>query len=194
MAKRRLAKQGGKKQELIMRLVDDLNPAEYNPRKMTEDDERSIIESVEKFGFVDPLIVNMHEDRRNVLVGGHQRLKVAKKLGHEEVPTVEVCLPEAEERELNIRLNKNQGRWDWSMLEENFETDELTDWGFSEDEVADFGVEDGKTDLREVDTDKPPTMAWVLIGVPIGRWGDIAEMAEAAAEIPDSIVETTANG
>ncbi len=39
------------------------------------------------------------------------------------------------ERELNIRLNKNTGEWDWQILSEAFDVDELIEWGFSEDEL-----------------------------------------------------------
>ena len=47
--------------------------------------------------------------------------------------------------------------------------------------------------MKPVNVQKPPSMAWVLIGVPIGEWGKVAPAAEAAAEIEGAIVETTAN-
>jgi hypothetical protein len=49
------------------------------------------------------------------------------------------------------------------------------------------------TPMHPVDVQKPPSMAWVLIGVPIGEWGKVAPAAEAAALIQGAIVETTIN-
>jgi len=107
--------------------------AEYNPRELTKDQHHNLKDSIVKFGFVDPLIVNVHKDRKNVLVGGHQRLKIAKELKYKEVPCVEVDLSPEREKELNIRLNKNTGQWDWDALSNNFDVGELTEWGFSSD-------------------------------------------------------------
>ena len=47
-----------------------LKPAEYNPRKMTDKEANDLTESIKRFGFVDPLVVNSHEGRENVVVGG----------------------------------------------------------------------------------------------------------------------------
>jgi DNA modification methylase len=84
---------------------------------------------------VDPLIVNTHKERKNVLIGGHQRLKIATMLGLKEIPCVEVELNPAKEKELNIRLNKNVGEWDWDALANYFDVGELTEWGFTDDEL-----------------------------------------------------------
>jgi ParB-like chromosome segregation protein Spo0J len=85
----------------------DLIPAEYNPRQLSEKQFKDIEASLKRFGCVDPIIVNIHKDRKNIIVGGHQRLKVMMSLGYEKVPTVEVNLNRDQEKELNIRLNKN---------------------------------------------------------------------------------------
>ena len=88
--------------------VEELKPADYNPRKWDEQAEAGLTESIKKYGLVDPIICNGSEARRNVVIGGHFRLNVAKKLGYSEVPVVYVNIPELErEKELNLRLNKN---------------------------------------------------------------------------------------
>ena len=56
-------------------------------------------------------------------------------MGNTDVPTVNVDLPEEKERELNVRLNKASGEWDWDVLANAFEVDDLIEWGFSEDEL-----------------------------------------------------------
>ena len=115
--------------------VKNLIFAEYNPRELTQDQHQDLKDSITRFGFVDPLIVNTHKERKNILVGGHQRLKIAKELGYKDVPCVEVDLTPDKEKELNVRLNKNTGQWDWDALANHFDVGELIDWGFNEDEL-----------------------------------------------------------
>ena len=133
-------------------LIDDLISAEYNPRQLTKSQYSDLKDSIKRFGIVDPMIVNTHTERKNILVGGHQRVKVAKDLGFKEVPCVEVDLNPDQEKELNVRLNKNTGDWDFDALANYFEVEDLTDWGFSEDELSFFEEEptEGLTDDDEV--------------------------------------------
>ena len=93
--------------QIIKVKIDDLKPAEYNPRKLTKDQHAHLTESVKKFGLVDPIIVNSHVGRENIVIGGHQRLKIAREQGFTEVPVIYVDLDEEHEKELNLRLNKN---------------------------------------------------------------------------------------
>ena len=115
--------------------ANDLIMAEYNPRQLTKDQYAQLRDSLTRFGLVDPLIVNKHKDRKNILVGGHQRLKIAKEMGMNDIPCVEVELPYDQEKELNIRLNKNVGEWDYDALANYFDVGELTEWGFSDDDL-----------------------------------------------------------
>ena len=121
--------------KIIIKKIDELIPADYNPRQLSVEQFDKIKESLTRFGFVDPVIVNIHAGREGVIVGGHQRVKVWRSMGNTEVPTVEVELPEEKERELNVRLNKASGEWDWDVLANAFEVDDLIEWGFSEDEL-----------------------------------------------------------
>lgn len=116
--------------------INIIKPAEYNPRTLSQKKFEDIKDSLTKFGFVDPVIVNKNPERENTLVGGHQRIKVAKEMGYEEVPAVFVNLSLEEEKELNVRLNKNQGDWDFTVLKDNFTEDMLIDWGFNENELS----------------------------------------------------------
>ena len=68
--------------------LQDLKEAEYNPRQMTEKQVKDLTESIKQFGLVDPIIVNNHKGRKNVVVGGHQRLKIASILGLKTIPVV----------------------------------------------------------------------------------------------------------
>tara|TARA_R100000081_G_C4811363_1_gene171405 strand:+ start:720 stop:1850 length:1131 start_codon:yes stop_codon:yes gene_type:complete len=108
------------------KLLKDLNPASYNPRQISSKQYKDLKESIKKFGLVDPIIVN----KDNTVIGGHQRLKVCKELKYVEVECVMLDLSKEEERELNIRLNKNTGDFDMDILANEFDIEELTDWGF----------------------------------------------------------------
>ena len=97
--------QESKRLEIVYVPIEDLKPAEYNPRRMSEEDRMEITESIRKFGFVDIVIVNRNPERFNIIVGGHQRVTIAKEeLGHIEVPCIFVNLNLEDEKELNMRL------------------------------------------------------------------------------------------
>ena len=108
--------------QIVPRNVEELISAEYNPRQMTSEQHKSLTDSIKRFGLVDPILVNIHPDRKNIIVGGHQRVTIAKELGIKDIPTVEIDLNAEKERELNIRLNRNSGEWDWDALANNFDT------------------------------------------------------------------------
>ena len=123
------------------RKISDLIRAEYNPRELTKEQQNQLTDSLKRFGLVDPIIVNTHKDRKNILVGGHQRMKVWEELGNETIPTVEVSLNLEKEKELNVRLNKNTGQFDMELIQEHFETDDLIEWGFDAEELEFFEPE-----------------------------------------------------
>lgn len=121
--------------QIIERNIADLIRAEYNPRELTQEQEKQLSDSLRRFGVVDPVIVNVHPDRKDIIIGGHQRSKVWQKLGNETIPTVELSLTLDQEKELNVRLNKNTGQFDMDMLKDHFETDDLIEWGFTDVEL-----------------------------------------------------------
>lgn len=96
-----------------IRAIKQIRTAKYNPRRISDQQLASLKASIERFGFVDPVIVN---DRTGTLVGGHQRIKAAKDLGLKDVPVVSVNLDEGEEKALNVALNKISGEWDLELL------------------------------------------------------------------------------
>jgi DNA modification methylase len=125
------------KQQLAIEYVPitSLTPASYNPRKWDTEAKEQLKESLRRFGFVDPLVVNKAVGRENIVLGGHMRIESAKELGIEKVPVVFVDIPdEAKERELNLRLNKNQGEFDFELLAQ-FDESFLAEVGFNSEEL-----------------------------------------------------------
>ncbi len=138
--------------ETVLVKVTDLKPSEYNPRKWSKEQTKQLKESIKCFGFVDPIIVNGAENRKNIVIGGHFRLEVARQLGYKEIPVVYVNIPEVErEKELNLRLNKNQGEFDYDLLakfDENF----LQNIGFNSEELDNiFDIDDTNTEIFDLE-------------------------------------------
>lgn len=126
--------------------VSSLKPATYNPRTWNKEQEEALKESITRFGLVDPIIANGVDKRKNIVIGGHFRLKIAKDLGYTEVPVVYVNIPEIErEKELNLRLNKNTGSFDFKLLAE-FDKAFLSDVGFSSEEMDEIFAVDTNTE------------------------------------------------
>ena len=119
--------------------IDELRPDPANPRRISRAELESLTRSLREFGFVDPVIVR-REDR--TVIGGHQRLLAARRLGMKTVPVVLVDLSVEQARLLNLALNKISGSWDQELLArlladlEPVEGIDLTLSGFGEDEVA----------------------------------------------------------
>ena len=146
--------------ELKVLPVSVLKPAEYNPRKKLKKGDKEyekIKNSIEEFGFADPLVVNADM----TIIGGHQRLTVAMDLGYTEVPCAVVDVDKVREKALNIALNKITGAWDEQMLADLLtdlkEADYDLDWtGFEAAEVEQIfsNIYDKKVKEDSFDVDK----------------------------------------
>lgn len=153
--------------------INKLIPATYNPRKDLKPDDAEYIKiknSIVKFGFVSPLVIN----KDMTVIGGHQRLKVLKDLGIMEVECIVVDLDKTNEKALNIALNKIQGDWDEDKLEALLQELKLEEFdmnltGFDFDEVDEIlnDINGTKEDNFDVDS------AYEEIEEPITKPGDI---------------------
>ena len=97
--------------------VEAIRPNPDNPRKITRKELEKLKNSIQEFGLVDPIIVNRHDTRNGIIIGGHQRLEAAKSLGYTEVPVTYVDLTQEREEQLNIALNRISGEWDEDKLQ-----------------------------------------------------------------------------
>lgn len=158
--------------------IDKLNPATYNPRTISKDQLSALSASLSKYDFVEPLVVNK---RNMVIVGGHQRLKAWQGLGKSSVPVVFVDLDEAEERALNLALNKISGDWDEDKLADvlrelkGFEFDDFLATGFSTDEI------DGLIAFNIPPEGKPPVDPDEIPPTPtsaVTKEGDVYEIGQ----------------
>lgn len=166
--------------------IDLLKAANYNPRKWNKEAEGQLKESIARFGIVDPLLVNAAENRKNIVIGGHFRLSVMKNLGIKIVPVVYINLPDIEkEKELNIRLNKNTGEFDWDLLAK-FDEVFLADVGFSSEDLDNiFAIED-----TPVQFDLEKELAKLKIDKIEIEKGDILDLNGSRLMCGDSTVES----
>jgi len=141
-----------------------LTPAKYNPRKISESELQKLANSIELNGFLEPIIVN----RDNTIIGGHQRLKAAARLGYTEVPVVYVDLDKDDEKALNIALNRIGGSFDEELLTQLIQTiaaDKLKNTGLDDNEI-----ENALQKSLNPQDDEPPMAP---PSEPIARTGDI---------------------
>ena len=131
------------------RKISELIRAEYNPRKISVVQLQELKDGIEEFGLVSPLVVNENPERNNVIVGGHQRLKLWEELGNTEVDCSIVNLPLDKEKKLNIKLNKNGGTFDDDLLKEFFDYEELIEWGFTASELFDLEETEIKGNIED---------------------------------------------
>ena len=103
--------------EIIKKRLDELIPADYNPRKDLQPGDpeyEKLKRSIQEFGYVEPVIWNKQTGN---IVGGHQRWKVLRDLGITELDCVVVDFDPEKEKALNVALNKISGDWDKGKLQ-----------------------------------------------------------------------------
>src|SRR5665811_1980819 len=121
--------------------LDDLRPDPANPRRIGEDELDALERSLRQFGFVQPVLAR-RDDR--TVIGGHQRLVAARRLGLTTVPVTWLDVSVEQARLLGLALNKISGSWDDALLARllaDLQTTpnvDLTLSGFGEDEVKDL--------------------------------------------------------
>lgn len=132
--------------------INKLNSPEWNPRFINDEDFEKLKNSLEEFGYVDPIIVNKHNMN---IVGGNQRYLALKDLGYDEIEVIFINEPDLnKEKALNIALNKISGDWDTAKLESILDEISLSDFdveltGFDETELKDFDINISSYDKEE---------------------------------------------
>ena len=167
------------------RRIEDLQPAEYNPRKELKPGDaeyEKIKNSLIHFGYVDPIIIN----KDGTIIGGHQRARVMKDLGMEEAECVVVDLSKEDEKALNVALNKISGEWDMEKL--GVLLDELNTVGVME--LTGFDIEEYtkmfvKDEVKEDDFDLDNNIP----KVPFSKQGDIWLLGKHKVLCGDSTIK-----
>ena len=100
--------------------IEEIKESNYNSRIHSDAQVEKIANSIEEFGFVNPIII----DEGNEIIAGHGRYTAARYLKLKEVPTIRLThLTEDKKRAFIIADNKIalSGEWDYDMLKEEFD-------------------------------------------------------------------------
>ena len=152
------------------RKVKDLKPYEKNPRIITEIGLDHLKKSFDEIGFAQPININLD----NTILSGHARVKQLLKEGIEEVDCYvpDRKLTPKQEEAVIVRMNKNvAGEWDFKMLKDDFDFNDLEDWGFEEKDIEGFKDEvnnpfeewDGMPDMGDNTSDTEKAFGKVVV-------------------------------
>ena len=126
-----------------------------NPRVIKDDKFTKLVNSIKEFPKmleIRPIVVN--DDM--IVLGGNMRLKACKEAGLKEVPIIKASeLTEDEQRQFIIKDNVSGGEWDWEMLANEWDSEQLEDWGL---DVVGFDLNSDElgTDFNLPEGDKAP--------------------------------------
>lgn len=117
----------------------DIHANENNPRILKDDKFKKLVQSIKDFPEmleIRPIVVN----NDMMVLGGNMRLKAIQEIGLKEIPIIKAeNLTEEQQREFLIKDNVGFGEWDWDALANDWDADELKDWGM--DLPGDFNPE-----------------------------------------------------
>jgi ParB-like chromosome segregation protein Spo0J len=131
--------------------IQEVRPNENNPRFIKDYKFKKLVKSIKEFPQMlklRPIVVNSDM----VVLGGNMRLKACKEAGLKEVWVLKADeLTEQQQREFIVKDNVGFGEWDWDVLGNEWNTQQLEDWGMEiigfdvdEDDLSDnFSLPDG---------------------------------------------------
>lgn len=136
--------------------ISEVKPNPNNPRLVKDDKFAKLVQSIKDFPKMlelRPIVVN--DDM--IVLGGNMRLKACKEAGLKEVPIIKASdLTEEQQREFIIKDNSGYGEWDWEMIANEWDAEQLNEWGM---DIPDFkgeeieAVEDDYEIPEELKTD-----------------------------------------
>lgn len=154
------------------RKLSSLKEHPNNPRSLSIKAHNDLKKSFEKFDYVELVAVNTD----GTILAGHQRCFILTEMGKAE-DEIEVRIPsrkltEKEAKEYLLRSNKNIGEWDFDILANNYEVEDLLEWGFQESDlqIGDWAI-DSNEEIKEKEFDESITdnlelIAKFIISIP----------------------------
>ena len=143
------------KRETIQLKLNDIKLNEHNPRTINKLQLDKLVKSVQEFPEMTelrPIVV----DETNTILGGNMRYRAMQKLGMSTTEVVKVSgLTDEQKREFIIKDNVAFGDWDWDALANEWDTDELNEWGLDIPEPDKVDQEVEEVDVPEVKDGEP---------------------------------------
>jgi hypothetical protein len=134
--------------------IIEIKPNPNNPRIIKDDKFKKLVKSIQDFPQMlelRPIVI----DENNIVLGGNMRLKACIEAGLTDVPVKQAKeLTQEQKKEFIVKDNVGYGEWDWSDLANNWETEELEEWGL--DIIGFSNVDDLGEGFTLPDGDKSP--------------------------------------
>ena len=122
--------------------LSEIKPNPNNPRLIKDDKFKKLCQSIKDFPEMlelRPIVVN----KDHIILGGNMRYKAAKEIGLKEIPVkVADNLTPEQEREFLIKDNTSGGEWDWEILANEWDSEELEAWGLDLPITKDLNEQD----------------------------------------------------
>jgi hypothetical protein len=160
-----------------------LNP--NNPRLIKDEKFAKLVQSIKDLPemlAIRPIVVNTDM----VVLGGNMRLKACKEAGLKEIPIIIADnLTEEQQREFLIKDNVSGGEWDWAMLQNDWNTEQLDTWGV---DVANFETQDYSDKNEEIDIDSLDAEMIIKLKYTQEEYQIVREQLSKIASTPEQAV------
>jgi hypothetical protein len=140
------------------RNIAEIKPNPKNPRIIKDDKFAKLVKSIRDFPQMlekRPLICFTDTDKKLVVLGGNMRLKAANEVGLKELPVILADdWTEEQKAEFLIKDNVGFGEWDWDELANDWDAEQLTDWGLDIpgfEEPIDYSDKNKEIDIDSMD-------------------------------------------
>jgi DNA modification methylase len=150
-----------------LKKISDIKLNPNNPRLIKDDKFKKLVQSIKDFPEmlnIRPIVVN----KDMIILGGNMRYRACKEAGIKEIPVIITDLSEEKQREFLIKDNTSGGEWDWDMLANEWDTEELIEWGL---DIPVFDIEDVGT-AEEDNYEVPDTIETDIV------LGDLFEIGD----------------
>jgi len=130
--------------------LSDIKPNPKNPRILKDDKFKKLIQSLKDF----PEMTEVREivvNQDHIILGGNMRYKAMLEAGWTEAPVKVVDWSQEKQDEFIIKDNSSFGEWDWDILANEWDTDQLDEWGLE--------LPESMQEAPEVEEDKPPEVS-----------------------------------
>lgn len=173
--------------KIIYRKLSEFKPLKKNPRYITDRDFNILCESIKtlpKYFEARPILLS---DRTGelIIIAGNMRYQAAKKIGLEQVPTYLIeGLTEEKEKEIIIRDNVQNGKWDFEVLANDWDLDQIESWGVDIPDVdldLQTEPEEAEEDNYDIDSNLPKK--------PVSKLGDIYKLGRHRLVCGDATIK-----
>jgi len=155
-----------------------------NPRNLKEDNFKKLTQSIKDFPQmldIRPIVVN--DDM--MVLGGNMRLKACKEAGLKEVPVMKASdLTEEQQREFIIKDNVGFGEWNYELLQDEWDTEQLDEWGLKIWDTTDIDLDD----FFEDDTSEKENTNKIILEYNDEEYPQVIELFKKLEGTKESIV------